>query len=441
MKPNVLILAAGEGKRMKSSLPKVLHPVLFHPMLWHVVRVAESLSPEEVYVVVGKGEEEVRESCSQFKNLKYVRQEKRLGTGDAVMQAEKDLQNSNRTLVVLSGDVILLREETLKQMLELHKKNGAACTLLTARLEKPTGYGRILKEGTGKVLGIREEKDCNIEEKMIQEVNAGIYCFEPTALFSALKQTHNRNQQGEYYLTDVISILSSQEEPVITVQLKDPIEMSGVNDRIQLSQVERVLQTRINHHWMEAGVTIELPETVLIDPMTMIGMDTRIESGVRIENSKIGSHCTIKAGTVIEESEIGESCSVGPYAHLRPGSKLDAEVKIGNFVEIKKSHLKKGAKSSHLSYIGDAEIGENVNLGCGFITCNYDGKKKHRTVIGKNVFVGSDCQTVAPVTIEEGSYIAAGSTVTQNVPKDSLVISRGKQITKPGYAKRYVGDA
>lgn len=435
--PHILILAAGQGKRMKSDLPKILHPVLYRPMIHHVLDLALSLPHGKIVVVVGHGEEKVRAACEGYKNISFVRQEKQLGTGDAVKSATKVLGKEKGSVLILSGDVFLLRKESLLTLIQNHFNTKAGCTFLSANLPDPKGYGRVLRGLEGKVLGIKEHADASDDEKQIKEINSGIYCFDIPLLFGALKNVKASNKQKEFYLTDVLEALVTEEEKVEAELIEDWQEILGVNDRAQLAFAEKVLQKRVNHGFMVEGVTIQDPESVTIDPRCKIGVDARIEKGVTLINAEIGERSTIKQGSYVDNSQVGADCSVGPYAHLRPGSVLKDEIKIGNFVEIKKSVFERGAKASHLSYIGDAKIGKDVNLGCGFITCNYDGKKKHETVIEDGVFVGSDSQTVAPVKIGKNSYVASGSTVTENVPPDSLVISRGKQVTKKGYAKKY----
>lgn len=452
--PHILILAAGQGKRMQSKLPKVLHPVLFQPMLHHVLDLAFKLPHSTVSVIVGHGEKEVREACGRYPRVEFIRQDKQLGTGHAVMCAEKRLTKQGGHVLILSGDVILLRLESMTEFLEEHFRSKASCSFITANLVDPSGYGRILRHQQGHVVGIREHGDASEDERGICEINSGIYCFEVEPLFRTLRNVGAANKQGEYYLTDVIEQFVLQKKKVIGEIFKDAAEIMGVNDRKQLAIAGEMMQKRINDELMKNGVTLQNPTNTYIDAHSKIAKDVVIESGCvvidssigegayieagcRIVKSKLGKSTRLKQGTYIEESEVGNSCSVGPYAHLRPGSVLKDRVKIGNFVEVKKSFFADDSKASHLSYIGDAKIGKDVNLGCGFITCNYDGKKKHETVIEDGVFVGSDSQTVAPVKIGKGSYVASGTTVTEDVPRDSLVISRGKQVVKKGYAKKY----
>jgi len=453
-KPHVLILAAGKGKRMHSELPKVLHPVLYRPMLHWVLDLAFAISHDSISVVVGHGEKEVREACAEFEGIQFLQQKNQLGTGDAVRTAQPGLAGKEGSLIVLSGDVILLTKDTMDELLEKHARRKAGCTLVTAKVSEPKGYGRILRGDDGKMFGIREEGDCSEDERKINEVNAGIYCFDIKKLFAALDKVGTRNKQGEYYLTDVIEILNKEKAGLATVRLQDPKDMTGINDRAAVAEVETLLQARVNRGFMMNGVRLQNPATIFIDPKCRIEKDVVIEQGCyivksvlesgvvieshsRIVNSVIGSGTHVKQGSYVTDSQVGPDCSVGPYAHFRPGTRLEKDVKIGNFVEVKKSLLREGAKASHLSYIGDADIGKNVNLGCGFITCNFDGgPTKHKTVIEENVFVGSDSQAVAPVTIGANSYVASGTTVTRNVPADSLAIARVKMEVKEGAASR-----
>jgi bifunctional UDP-N-acetylglucosamine pyrophosphorylase / glucosamine-1-phosphate N-acetyltransferase len=452
-KPHIAILAAGKGKRMKSRLPKVLHPVLFRPMIHHVLDLAKALPHSRIFVIVGHGEDQVRQACSMYENIEFVQQKEQKGTAHAVMQLEPQLGKEKGQLLILSGDVILLKLESMQRFLQVHEESQACASLVTTELSNPTGYGRILKTGQN-VLGIREEADASTQEKMIREINAGIYSFDIPSLFSALSKISDKNKQKEFYLTDTIDILNQKGSKVLGHLFPDFEEILGINDRMALSEAERVLQSRINEKWMREGVTLHHPATTKIDPRCQLAADTTVEPGVvlvntkvgegshieafsRIENSTLENDVYIRQGSYINGALIGRAAVVGPYAHLRAGSELGPEVKIGNFVEVKKARFGSGSKASHLSYIGDAEIGQNVNLGCGFITCNYDGVKKHKTIVEDEVFVGSDSQTVAPVRIGKGSYIASGSTITKDVPADSLALSRGRQIIKPGYAKKF----
>lgn len=452
-KPHVLILAAGQGKRMHSNLPKVLHPVLFHPMLHHVIDLSFSLPQSGVSVIVGHGKEAVMKSCSGYSKLQFFEQTEQKGTAHAVGVAKEFLKTIKGHVLILSGDVCLLRRESVEALITEHLNRKCALTFVTTHLENPKGYGRILRDEKGRVTGIKEEADATEVQRQIKEINAGIYCFEIDALLGALEKIKSGNQQGEYYLTDAIEILIREEKRVEGFALSDSREIHGVNDRKALSDAERILQERTNDRLMRQGVTLHLPETILIDPQSEIAPDVVIGPGTQISQShiqkgaviegycrihdcRIEESAHIKQGSYLEGSSVGKEAKVGPYAHLRPESKLERGVKIGNFVEVKKSTIGEDSKASHLSYIGDAEIGKNVNIGCGFITCNYDGKKKNKTVIEDEVFVGSDTQIVAPLTVGRGSYVASGSTLTKDVPADSLALSRTKQENKLGYAKR-----
>ena len=452
-KPHILILAAGQGKRMHSSLPKVLHPVLFHPMLHHVVDLSFSLPHSSVSVVVGHGKEEVIRSCKGYPTLQFFEQKEQKGTAHAVGVAKDFLKTVKGHVLVLSGDVCLLRKESVEALLEEHFGNKSALTFVTTHLPNPKGYGRILRNEKGSVTGIQEEADSTEAQRKITEINAGLYCFEMEALLSALDKIKSGNKQSEYYLTDAVGILIQEGKRVEGFPLADNREIHGVNDRLALSVAEKILQQRTNERLMRSGVTLHLPETILVDPKSEIAADVVIgpgclisqshihkgaviESACRIHDCRIEEGAHIKQGSYLEGSRVGRDTKVGPYAHLRPESHLSRGVKIGNFVEVKKSTIGEDSKASHLSYIGDAEIGKNVNIGCGFITCNYDGKKKHKTVIQDEVFVGSDTQVVAPLTVGRGSYVASGSTLTKDVPEDSLALSRTKQENKLGYAKR-----
>ena len=448
---HVLVLAAGQGKRMHSSLPKVLHPVLFRPMLHHVLDLATSLRPQTVGVVVGHGEAQVREACAGYEGLRFFSQTEQKGTGHAVQQAAPFLKTQSGRLLVLYGDTPLLTKATIDKLLE----SAGPAAVLTAEVAQPFGYGRILRDGSGRFTAIREETDCSESERAVREINSGVYVFELGELLPHLETLQSHNKQGELYLTDVVEKLVSLGRSVAAVRVQDATEILGINDRAALADVQVLLRDRTNAFFMRLGISLQDPKSTWIDPRCRISSDVSIESGAQIINSRIESGVRIEAGCRIQNTEIavgtairqgsyldganiGPDCSVGPYAHLRPGTVLAREVRIGNFVEVKKSTLGEGSKAAHLAYIGDAEIGDDVNLGCGFITCNFDGgPQKHKTVVESNVFIGSDTQAVAPVTIGRGSYIAAGSTVTQDVPQESLVITRGRQITKPGYAGKY----
>lgn len=446
-----VVLAAGKGTRMKSSLYKVLHPVCGKPMVDHVVGTMEKLGASEIVSVVGHGAEKVKETLGDRST--YVLQEEQLGTAHAVQQAERALEGREGTTVVICGDTPLITPETIQQLMATHKETRAKATILTALLEDPTGYGRILRGEDGFVSGIVEQKDATPEQQQVQEINSGTYCFDNKALFDALRQVDNNNSQGEYYLTDVISILRTQGETIAAFAAEDADELLGVNDRVALSQAESYMRNRLAIHHMREGVTIIdaastyigadvvigrdtvlLPGTML-EGKTVIGENSTIGPNSHLKNAQIGNETTVHS-SVVTNSKIGDHVAVGPYAHIRPDSDLGNHVKIGNFVEVKKSVIDEGSKLSHLTYMGDAEIGKNVNIGCGTISVNYDGKNKFKTTIEDNAFIGCNSNLVAPVTVGKGAYVAAGTTVTKNVTEDSLAIGRVKQENKEGYAKR-----
>ncbi|MEC0276636.1 MULTISPECIES: bifunctional UDP-N-acetylglucosamine diphosphorylase/glucosamine-1-phosphate N-acetyltransferase GlmU [Peribacillus] len=445
-----IILAAGQGTRMKSKLYKVLHPVCGKPMVQHVIDQVNQLQIEDIVTVIGHGAEKVQEQLGD--SCKYALQEQQLGTAHAVMQAESVLSAKSGTTLVICGDTPLIKAETMKELIALHEQSQAKATILTAYADNPAGYGRVLRGEGGLVEKIVEHKDASEEERYVKEINTGTYCFDNQALFSALKKVSNENVQGEYYLPDVIEILKEEGEVVTAFQSSEFEETLGVNDRVALSQAEQILRKRINEKHMRNGVTIIDPLTTFIEADVQIGQDTVINPGSFIKGkSIIGQDCLIGPNTeisdceigdgtevlqsVVHESSIGSFVKIGPFAHVRPQSDIKDSVKIGNFVEIKKTVFGKGSKASHLSYIGDAEVGENVNIGCGSITVNYDGKNKYLTKIEDNVFIGCNSNLVAPVTVGEGAYVAAGSTITQDVPQQALSVARARQVNKEDYVK------
>ncbi|HZR47056.1 MAG TPA: bifunctional UDP-N-acetylglucosamine diphosphorylase/glucosamine-1-phosphate N-acetyltransferase GlmU, partial [Candidatus Manganitrophaceae bacterium] len=446
-----IILAAGKGKRMKSKLAKVLHPVAGVPMLFYLVDLVERMGIQNVFTIVGHQAERVTEALSG-RRVKCFLQDPPLGTGHAVLQAKEALKDFNGAVLILSGDTPLLRQETIQRLWEAHRSAGATVTLLTARLASPFGYGRIVRTGEGILDRIVEEKDATAAELLIDEVNTGVYIIKSHFLFEALAKIKPDNQQQEYYLTDVVRIAARQGECLATAEV-DFEEVIGINSRAEIAAAEAVLRKRINAHWMAEGVTLIDPAQVRIDAGVTIGRDSVLHPGVvlegkteigedcilypcRVKNSRLGAGVVIKDACVIEEAEIESEVSVGPFAHLRPGTLLRKGSKVGNFVEIKKSELGEGSKVNHLSYLGDTTVGKEVNIGAGTITCNYDGRKKHPTIIEDEVFIGSDTQLVAPVRIGAGALIAAGSTITRDVPPDALGISRVKQENKEGWGKR-----
>jgi bifunctional UDP-N-acetylglucosamine pyrophosphorylase / glucosamine-1-phosphate N-acetyltransferase len=446
-----IILAAGQGTRMKSKLYKVLHPVCGKPMVQHVVDQITNLQIDDIVTIIGHGADKVKaqlgDSCS------YALQAEQLGTAHAVIQASDFLADKEGTTIVVCGDTPLIRAETMESLFQHHLANNAKASVLTAKADDPTGYGRIIRNHAGHVEKIVEHKDASDVEREINEINTGTYCFDNKALFEALKKVSNDNVQGEYYLPDVIEILKRQGEIVVAYQTAHFNETLGVNDRVALSEAELTLKKRINEQHMRNGVTIIDPQNTYIDSDIIIGRDTVIYPGTVLKGStSIGEDCLIGPNTEIDScqigdetvikqsvahhSSIGSQVNIGPFAHIRPESSISDDVKIGNFVELKKTSFGKGSKASHLSYIGDAEVGEDVNLGCGSITVNYDGKRKHLTKIEDGVFVGCNSNLVAPVTIGKGAYIAAGSTITEDVPGEALSIARARQVNKENYVQK-----
>lgn len=448
-----VILAAGKGTRMKSEQPKVVHPVAGLPMVTFPVESAEALGCRPTVLVVGHGAEAVRSAVADHE-VGFALQVEQLGTGHALLCAREALRDFRGTLLLLCGDVPLLRHETLEGLVAEHEKRRAAVTVLTAELNDPFGYGRVLREGD-EVLGIIEEKDASDEQRRIREINTGIYVFEAPFVFEALTGVGCDNAQREYYLTDVLAAARAAGRRVGAVLLEDADEAMGINDRVQLAKASSVMRRRINEKLMRAGVTFIDPDQTYVEPRVEIAPDTVVYPGVFLGGATcIGSGCVIEAqvtirdcrladnvhvkpGSVLEGSEIGTETVIGPMAHLRPGTVLAGHNKIGNFVETKKAHIGSGSKASHLTYIGDAELGANVNIGCGTITCNYDGVNKHKTIIEDDVFVGSDTQFVAPVRIGRNSLIGAGSTITKDVPADALALSRSQQRVVEGWRLRH----
>ena len=445
-----IIMAAGLGTRMKSRTAKVLHRAAGRPLIDYVVDLALEISDAPPVIVVGYQREAVQQHVGD--RAQYAVQEKQLGTGHAVMQAI-DLVKGAKNVVILSGDVPLTRPETLKKLLDEHERAGNALTLLTMLPEDPALYGRIIRDSAG-IARIVEAKDADEKQRQIREVNAGIYVFDGQALSDNLRRLATNNAQGEYYLTDLIGIFRDAGKRVGAVVADDFMEAYGVNSRAELAMVEDRIQWRVVQKLMADGVTFRNPDTVVIDSTVSIGPDTVIypfvtlegntrignscviEPGVHLQNVAVGNDVHLKSGTVAEDAVIEDEATVGPYAHLRPGTQLGKHVKIGNFVETKKAVFGDGAKASHLSYIGDAEVGADANIGAGTITCNYDGVHKHKTVIEDGAFIGSDTQLVAPVRVGRGAYVGAGSTITTDVPPDSLALSRVPQRVIEGWAKK-----
>lgn len=448
---NVLVMAAGLGTRMKSNWAKVLHELGGRPLIAHVVRTAQSLDPKTILVVVGHQAEEVEQAVlAEIGELaSFAIQAKQRGTGDAVESARNQLGHSDSLVLLLSGDVPMIRAETLRKLIEHHRATGAACTILSVRLENPTGYGRIIRDEHGKFEKIVEQKDATDEERQVREINSGIYCFESKDLFAALQRVEPKNQQGEYYLTDVAEILKSGGRKVEVLTHTDAREVSGINTRAELAEFENLLRRNaIRRLMLESGVTFIDPSHAYISPEAEIGRDTIIypnvtiegkavigencviRSGTRITNAKLGDNVTVKDHSIIVDSEIGSNCSVGPFAHLRMNAILEEKATVGNFVEVKKSRLKRGTKAMHLTYLGDATIGERTNIGAGTVTCNYDGTRKHETIIEDDVKIGSDTMLVAPVRVGARSVTGAGSVVTKDVPPDSLVAGVPAEVKK-----------
>ena len=450
-KKYAIVLAAGQGTRMKSKLYKVLHPVMGSPMVEHVINQLEALDLDEIITIVGHGAEKVKEQLGN-RSL-YAFQKDQLGTGHAVQQAEDLLKDKDGITLVVCGDTPLLKQETLLKLYRHHQETKAKVTVLTAAMTDPTGYGRVLRNPSGDVEKIVEHKDASEVERQVTEINTGTYCFDNQFLFNVLGQVTNNNVQGEYYLPDVIEIAKMRNEKVSAYKTDDANETIGVNDRMALAQAEKLMKQRINEHHMTQGVTIVDPDQTYIAPSVEIANDVVIEPGTVIRgrtiiasdtvigpNSEI-EDCIIGESTVINhsvvhQSEIGSRVNIGPFAHIRPQSEIHDDVKVGNFVEVKKSIVEENSKISHLSYIGDADVGKDVNIGCGTITVNYDGENKYKTIIKDGAFIGCNSNLIAPVTIGAGALVAAGSTINKNVPADALSIARAKQINKENYAKK-----
>ncbi|MEB3225224.1 MAG: bifunctional UDP-N-acetylglucosamine diphosphorylase/glucosamine-1-phosphate N-acetyltransferase GlmU [Synechococcus sp.] len=442
----VAILAAGKGTRMKSDLPKVLHPLGGRSLVERVIESCTLIQPERICAIVGYRAAEVRTALAHLPQLEFVEQTEQLGTGHAVQQLLEPFKNFAGDILVLNGDVPLLRPETIANLLKTHQDNGNDATLLTAQLPNPTGYGRVFCDGDNLVTQIVEHRDCNDAQRKNNRINAGVYCFKWDALAQALPQLTTNNDQQEYYLTDVILHC----DKVMAMDVADFQEISGINDRFQLSAAYEILQDRIKEKWMKAGVMIHQPDTVTIDdtvhlepdtiiePQTHLRGNTVIKTGCRlgpgslIENSTVGAHTKILY-SVVSDSQVGENAQIGPYAHIRGQAMVGDQCRVGNFVEIKKSTIGNKTNMAHLSYIGDATLGEKVNIGAGTITANYDGVNKHQTVIGDRSKTGANSVLVAPITIGEDVTIAAGSTITKDVDNDCLVVARARQKEIKGW--------
>ncbi|HEX3031470.1 MAG TPA: bifunctional UDP-N-acetylglucosamine diphosphorylase/glucosamine-1-phosphate N-acetyltransferase GlmU [Bacillota bacterium] len=446
-----VILAAGKGTRMKSSLPKVLHQILGRPMVQYVIDACTQAGVSKPILVVGHGAEQVREAVGDQAN--YALQLEQLGTGHAVLQAEALLQGFDGNVLVLCGDTPLLEEATLSGLIRHHRETGAAATVLSAVMENPRGYGRIIRDDNGGVARIVEEKDASPTEQAIREINTGSYCFAASDLMAALKQLTPENAQGEYYLTDVLEILNKKGQKVEGYVAVNPQETMGINDRVQLAQAATSIRDRINTAHMVAGVTLTDPAATYIEPGVEIGPDTVIYPNTHLQQkARIGSGCTVGPNSrivgsiigdgtsvdssIVLDSTVGSKCTIGPFAYLRPATTLADRVKVGDFVELKKSTIGEGSKVPHLSYVGDATVGTGVNIGAGTITCNYDGFNKFQTVIQDNAFIGSNTNLVAPVEVGKGAVVAAGSTLTTDVPEGALGVARGKQRNISGWTDK-----
>lgn len=428
-----VILAAGLGTGMNSNKPKAVHEVCFTPIIKLVYSAALEAGANDIITVIGSKSEQIINCLGEDKNYAY--QEQPLGTGHAVMSAMPQLEDGG-TLLVLSGDVPLVTAKTLKAAIKYHFDNRLAATVITANLPTPTGYGRILRDENLNVQAIIEDKDATAVQKQITEVNSGMYCFDIGLLRAALSDLKNDNSQSEYYLTDTIAILLENGYSVGAYRATDPSEIRGVNNRVQLAAADKAMRKKINERLMLSGVTMIDPSSTYIGTEVEIGCDTVIYPNTTIKGkTKIGSSCEI-VSSVIDSSIIGDNVHIGPFAYIRPGCEIGENVKVGDFVELKNSSIDSGTKISHLTYVGDSDVGKNVNFGCGTVTVNYDSKNKHRTIIGDNAFIGCNSNLVAPVTVGNGAYTAAGSTVTEDVPDDSLAIARARQVNKDGWVKK-----
>lgn len=446
-----IILAAGQGTRMRSQKSKVLHQVCEKNILDYVIDASKGSGIDAIAVIVGYQAEEVKKSLCP--GIATILQKEQLGTGHAVLQALPFFKELKGNLIVLVGDAPLIRPETILGLVTEHEARGHGATVLSAEFQDPTGYGRMVKNHKGELLKIIEEGDATVEEKKIREINSGMYCFDAQTLIRALKELNTNNTQGEYYLTDVIEIMRQLGKTTGTYVTSDHEDIKAINSKVQLAEVAAIMRKRINTRHMENGVMIIDPAATYISNEVMVGQDSTLYPGVilegktvigkdcligansRLVNAKIGNQVTIQNSTILDSS-VDDNTNVGPYAYIRPGSRIGKHCKVGDFVEVKNSTMADGAKAAHLTYIGDGDVGENVNLGCGTVFVNYDGKKKYRTVVEKNAFIGCNTNLIAPVTVKEGSYIAAGSTITDDVPEESLAIARARQVNKVGYLKK-----
>lgn len=446
-----IVLVAGQGTRMKSKLKKELHPILDRPMIDYVLDALEPTNVDTLVSVVGHAADEVKAQVGN--RSEYVTQKEQLGTAHAVQQAKELLQNKQGTTIVVCGDTPLITSETYDQLFAYHEQSESKATILTTRVEDPFGYGRVIRNRHDEVEKIVEHKDANDAEKAINEINTGTYCFDNQALFAVLNEVGNDNAQGEYYLPDVIEILKRQDEKVSAFAAEDPEETIGINDRVALAKAAGIMKRRLNEMHLRNGVSVVDPANtyigsevtiesdVIIQPGCIISGNTHIASGsnigphTEIDSCQVGENTVIRQ-SVVNNSKIGYEVIIGPYAHIRPDTLLGNQVRVGNFVELKKVSIGEMTKVPHLSYLGDATLGKGINVGCGTITVNYDGVDKHQTTIKDNAFVGCNANLIAPVTIEEGAFVAAGSTITKDVPADGLGIARGRQENKDGYAAK-----
>jgi bifunctional UDP-N-acetylglucosamine pyrophosphorylase/glucosamine-1-phosphate N-acetyltransferase len=449
----VIILAAGQGTRMKSALPKVLHTLAGKPLFLHVCNTARLFRPERIAVVIGHGATAVRQAYSAA-DVCWVHQEEQLGTGHAVLCARQEFAEFTGDLLILNGDVPLIPHAVIEAMVARHRETEAALTVMTAMLDEPTGYGRILRNPEGVLTGTVEEKDATDEQRRVREVNAGAYLARHDFLFQALQRVNNNNRQREYYLPDIIGVGIAQGSKITTVRVEDSRPIMGINTREELAQMEKTLRERINNKWMAAGVTLKDPSTVYIDEEVTIGRDTiigpntqlcgrtvigegcRIDGSAYVVDSEIGANVHLLFSVVLTSSRVENGASIGPFAHLRPGTSLGPDVHIGNFVETKAATVGAGTKASHLTYLGDCTIGRATNIGAGTITCNYDGFQKYRTVIGDRVQVGSDTTLVAPVSLGDDAYVATASTVRHDVPAGALVYNERQEKIREGWTEK-----
>ena len=449
----IIILAAGQGKRMKSGLPKVVHPLCGKPLFLHVLTTAKRLNPAKIAIVIGHGAEAVRQAYPNG-DVTWVVQEQQLGTGHAVLSAKNSFKEFAGDILILSGDVPLISETTLNAIIGLHRKQKASLTFLTASLEGPSGYGRVLRHADGAIAGVVEERDATDTQRRIEEVNVGIYVAPAPFLFSALEKVDNHNEQGEYYLPDTVAIALKQGKQIATLKVDDSREMMGINTREELAQMEKTLQERINRKWMDNGVTLKDPSTTYIDDDVVIGEDTVIGPNTHLRgNTVIGKRCQIDGSAYLTDTQIGDEVHVkfsvvmtssrvavgaiiGPFAHLRPGSSLGTNVHIGNFVETKEATLGENTKANHLAYLGDVTVGRDSNIGAGTIVCNYDGFHKYRSKIGDRVQVGSDSTLVAPISLGDDVYVATATTLRHDVPAGSLAFNERQERVRSGWTEQ-----